>query len=63
VLGPWRGLGFVGPAAPQVDHRFAIDVDGERGAEVFARIELGIEQLTQGFELRNAAPSTHDTLP
>ncbi len=50
VLGPRHGAGLVGPAAPQVDHHLAVDVDGERGAEVFPRLELGCEQLAQGFE-------------
>ena len=50
VLGPRHGAGLVGPAAPQIDHHLAVDVDGERGAEVFARLELGGEQLAQGVE-------------
>src|SRR5436305_4932211 len=50
VLGPRHGAGLVGPAAPQVDRHLAVDVDGERGAEVFPRRELGREQLAQGVE-------------
>jgi len=30
---------------PEVDHHLAIDLDGEQGAEVFARRELGREQF------------------
>src|SRR5262249_14838114 len=45
-----HGTGLVGPAAPQVDHHLAVDVDGERGAEVFSRLEFGCEQLAQGLE-------------
>src|SRR5262249_6645308 len=37
VLAPRRGARLVGPAAPQIDHHLAVDVEGERGAEVFPR--------------------------
>jgi hypothetical protein len=45
-----HGAGLVGPAAPQIDHHLAVYVEGERGAEVFPRLELGGEQLAQGVE-------------
>src|SRR5262249_36229320 len=51
---PWRGAGLVAPAAPQIDHHLAVDVDGERGTEVFPRLELGGEQLAQGVEAGTA---------
>ena len=37
-----HGVGPVGvaPAAPHVDDRLAVDVDGDRGAEVVARVEV-----------------------
>src|SRR5258707_10169886 len=47
VLGPRHGARLVGPAALQIDHHLAVDVDGEQGAEVFTRLELGCEQLAQ----------------
>ena len=50
VLAPRHGAGLVGPAAPQVDDHLAVDVDGERGAEVPTRLQLGCEQLAQGVE-------------
>jgi hypothetical protein len=50
VLGPRHGAGLVGPAAPLIDHPLAVDVEGDRGAEVFPLLELGGEQLAQGVE-------------
>lgn len=35
---------------PQIDHHLAIDVDGERGAEVFPRLDHRSEQVSQGVE-------------
>lgn len=54
VLGPRRGALLVGPAAPQINHHLAVDVEGERGTEVFARLELGSEQLAQRLEAGTA---------
>src|SRR5205814_3274540 len=49
LCAPVGGLAFH-DLAPQIDHHLAVDVDGERGAEVFPRLELGGEQLAQGVE-------------
>ncbi|MGO9466446.1 MAG: hypothetical protein ACLQIB_47830 [Isosphaeraceae bacterium] len=38
------------PEAVPGSRHLAVDVEGERGAEVFPRLELGGEQVAQGVE-------------
>src|SRR5882757_373774 len=46
VLFPWAGLRRVGPAAPKIDHRFALYGNGEARTEIRAISEVGRKQLT-----------------
>ncbi len=54
VAFPWLRLLRVGPASPDVHHRLAVDIDGDRRADVGTRIELSREGLEHRLELRLA---------
>ncbi len=60
VAAPWSGTGFVGVPAPEIDHGFSVDGDGNGAAEFFTGFELSLEGGADGVELV-VAVTVHQT--